>query len=92
MRKVISYSNKMADLSNITQMQIRTIKKLVKHQIRQKNVAQLIYAVQNMYLFEQELESHNLSSDKVEDLVEYALEELHRELLEHHKEDLKKYI
>ena len=81
----------MADLSNITGMHVKKIMKLVKHQIGQKNVAQLVYAIKNMDLFIEELSSHNLSDDKIAELVDYTMEECHRELLEHHREDLKKY-
>ncbi len=81
----------MADLSNINDMHIKTIKKLVAHQVERKNVAELIYAIKNIDLFIEDLSKHNLSDDKIAELVDYTLEELHRELLENHKEDLKKY-
>jgi len=81
----------MADLSKITDMHLKKIKKLVKHQVANKNVAQLIYAVKNMDLFIDELKSHNLSDEKIAELVDYAMEECHKELLEHHREDLNKY-
>ncbi len=81
----------MADLSNINEMHIKTIKKLVAHQVNEKNVAELIYAINNIYLFEQELKSHNLSDDKTDDLVEYALETMHEQLVKYHLDDLKKY-
>ncbi len=82
----------MADLSNITGMHVKKIMKLVKHQVGQKNVAELVYAIKNIDLFAQELSSHNLSDDKIAELVDYAMEECHRERLEHHRDDLNKYI
>ncbi len=81
----------MADLSNINDMHLKKIKKLVAHQVANKNVAQLIYAIKNMDLFIDELKSHNLSDEKIAELVDYAMEECHKELLEHHREDLNKY-